>query len=147
MTTLARALDGYTYKVNDDLYVQRCCNCQILFAVPSAFDKTAREDPNIWFYCPLGHRQHYTDTELQKLRREKERLAASLTSTRDQLQAARKETNHQEARVRGYQGALAKTKKRQAKGVCPVPGCKRHFVDVQRHIASQHPDYAHGAEE
>lgn len=68
----------------------------------------------------------------------KEATAAYLRSQLDQAHAA---VNHERARTRGYQGALAKTKKRAAKGVCPVAGCKRHFADVERHIASKHPDY------
>lgn len=41
-----------------------------------------------------------------------------------------------------YTGVL-EIKNRIAKGVCPVPGCRRSgFTKVMAHIASKHPDWA-----
>lgn len=126
------------------LTIIECYKCHITFAMPKDLDQRALADDSISFYCPLGHPQGYVDTELKRLRREKERLQQSLTSKQAYLDQVQAERDHQERRVRGYQGALAKTKKRAARGVCPVPGCKRHFADVERHIASKHPEWQHG---
>lgn len=37
-------------------------------------------------------------------------------------------------------GVVTKTKNRIGKGVCPC--CNRTFVELARHIATKHPDYA-----
>lgn len=122
------------------LVVQTCCTCGMTFGVDRPFDKARRCD-HAWFYCPAGDPQRYphkSDIEevQEQLEREKRRTG-QLTSDRDQ---ARAEADHQAARANGYKGALVKTKKRIGKGVCP--NCNRHFADVERHMASKHPEHA-----
>lgn len=121
-----------------------CGNCGIPFGLPTNL-RDARYADGGGFYCPNGHRISWSETEADRLRKKLDE--AELTATRrlasiDRLKAER---DHEKARVNGYKGQLAKTKKRAAKGVCPVVGCKRHFVDVERHIAAKHPDYVGGA--
>lgn len=131
-----------TLTYTEKLYVQSCCTCSIKFAVPADFDEERRTDHKS-FWCPAGHSQSYTGkTEAQKLRdrlEAEERKAASLLAQRDQAIA---EADHQAAVARGYKGALAKTKKRIGRGVCPC--CNRHFADVERHMASKHPELVDG---
>lgn len=57
------------------------------------------------------------------------------TSTGDQLEAERRAHA-------ATKGQLTKTRKRVAGGVCPC--CNRSFVNLGRHMAGQHPDYAEG---
>lgn len=42
------------------------------------------------------------------------------------------------ARTNAYKGNVTKLKKRASAGLCPC--CNRHFTNLQRHIASKHPD-------
>lgn len=121
---------GYT-----TLYAQTCCSCGVLFAIPSEMD-AARQRDGKYFYCPNGHPQHYMgETHEQQVRRLKNALASE-RARHDQTQASLSATR----------GVVTKQRKRLEKvvaGVCPVDGCKRHFKDLRRHVATKHPDY-HG---
>lgn len=122
------------------LVQQTCCRCGVLFGMESGFDQQRRDDHKSW-YCPNGHSQFYNGkSEAQKLQ--------------EQLDAARslaeRETNRRrvaeyDALVGGrsaaaYKGHATRIRNRIANGVCPA-GCNRHFTNVQRHIATQHPDF------
>lgn len=112
-----------------------CCSCGIVFAVPARW-KAARRSDGEWFYCPNGHKQRYTETEADQLRRqlqrqqqENARLAEEAAAARAQAQAAlmregkaRKERDRIRQRVQG--------------GACP--DCNRTFTDLARHMATKH---------
>jgi hypothetical protein len=120
--------------------VTETCWCGIHFAIPASLQREIQAKRHDG-HCPLGHTYIYGGkTEAQKLKEQlelKERQLASERARRDQAEA---DAAHERNRVRGYQGALGKAKKRAAKGVCPAAGCKRSFVDVARHVATCHPD-------
>lgn len=92
--------------------------------------------PPMAIYCPLGH-QHIPigETELQReartIRWQRDRLQADL----DQKEAAIRETKNA---LNAVKSAKARLKNRIKNGVCPC--CKRHFVNVERHMKSQHPE-------
>lgn len=116
------------------------CWCGINFAVPGNLLRHAHNGDQT-IYCPLGHRVSWDKIDHEK------KLKAQLAEKERQLEAARAtqarlrdEVVHEQARVRGYQGALGKAKKRAARGVCPASGCKRSFVDVAAHVATCHPE-------
>lgn len=116
------------------------CWCGIHLAIPEdLYDFARRRGQGV--HCPLGHTFVYGDSENVRLKRELEEERTRLIRTRARLDQAQAETEHQRKRVQGYQGALVKTKKRAAAGVCPVSGCKRSFANVAAHVRSQHPDY------
>lgn len=108
------------------------CWCGIAYEIPKNLDDHAHEtadDPTkkaLGVYCPLGHVWVYnSSTEVKRLRDE-------LTRTRAQLDQAH-------ARANDTYGRLARTErklKRVAKGTCPE--CKRHFVNLARHMKSKH---------
>lgn len=133
-----------TMTYTGELTVVRCTtDCGITFAIPKDLYHEARyERPGARgrsIFCPLGHSWHYiakseTDELRERLAQEERRSTARLAA----IDRARAEAEHQRNVANGYKGALAKSKKRSAKGVCPVPGCKRHFANVERHVASKH---------
>ena len=45
-----------------------------------------------------------------------------------------------ERTLRTTKGHLTRSRKRACRGLCPF--CKRHFVNVQRHVETKHPDAA-----
>jgi len=117
------------------------CWCGIRLAIPSSLYREAHNN-GMAVYCPLGHTFVWKETEADRLKRELEstksvlRAArASTTAVRDQLQAERRSNA-------AYRGHLTRLRNRIANGVCPVKDCHRHFDNVQRHIASQHPEWA-----
>jgi len=50
------------------LETEVCCNCSVLFAVPDSLQRRRRADGD-WFYCPNGHKQHYSESELDRVRK------------------------------------------------------------------------------
>jgi hypothetical protein len=107
------------------------CWCGINYAVPANLLRHAHNDGQT-IYCPLGHSVHWTETEAMRLKKkldQAEALAASRLARIDQERASHAATK----------GQLTKVRKRAANGVCPC--CNRSFVNVARHVKTQHPDH------
>lgn len=111
------------------LETEECCSCGVLFAMPASLRQKLNREGGT-FYCPNGHGQHYTEPEVQVLKRE--------------LQKAQNRANTLEYQLNGTLGDLAEKKKelRRAKrranaGLCPY--CRRHFTNMERHIHTKHP--------
>jgi hypothetical protein len=136
---------GDVMTTETELHVTNCRPCGAIFAIPESLYRACQQDEGQHFYCvACGRSLIFSESEAQKLKRELRSEQARRVSAEDQAAAARAEAEHQAARARGYKGAMVHTKKRAAKGVCPVPGCRRHFVDVQRHVESKHPGWDGG---
>lgn len=122
---------GTTLTVQQEttFHIEECCSCGVLFAMTEEFYKKRRRDTGTDFYCPNGHRQWYTGkSDAQKARdAERERAAAEaqLQAEVDQRKAAERELKRMKQRAKG--------------GACPC--CNRTFVQLSRHIKSQHPDF------
>jgi hypothetical protein len=124
-----------------DLVTEECCNCGVLFAMPKGLRRRFLDDHNLWFYCPNGHRQHYTgQTDAEREKARADRLAVTLTHTRDQLNAERRELEYERRSKAAVKGHLTRLRNRIAAGVCPC--CRRNFANVRAHISTQHPDWA-----
>lgn len=122
-----------------------CCRsgCGLTFAVPERWSDDRRKD-HLTFYCPNGHQQgFYGKTSLEKnldiALAEKLRLESSLEFTRKQRDRAQKETIMQKGRATRFKNDRDRIKTRIANGVCPC--CNRHFVNVERHMSTQHPKF------
>lgn len=129
--------DTLTCKVT--LNIHECPVCAIHYAIPVDFDHRKQRDGGSW-YCPAGHSITYAKSEADKLteqlaaeRRRRQSAEAREVHAKDQAQAA-------EHRARAWKGQTTRLKNRAAAGVCPC--CSRHFENVQRHMASKHPDFA-----
>jgi rubredoxin len=82
-----------------------CCSCGFVFAIPKGVKKKW-EETNRTFHCPsCDQSQHYCqESDADKYKRlYKQKIACC-----DELQETVK---HQEKRIYGYMGALAKSKK------------------------------------
>lgn len=121
-----------------ELVTETCYSCGVLFAMAKDYVQKRRDD-HFSFYCPNGHSQAYTgetarqkaerlETELERQRRynaeDREWFGERLESTRRRLSATR--------------GVVTRLRKRAVAGACPF-GCRRHFANLQRHVARQHP--------
>lgn len=136
---------GYTYKTPCSLDVITCGVCGIPFALPTALNerghKHPADDPNtVYFWCPAGHQLRYDG------RSETVVLEERLEHSRDRAGRLAHRAEQAEASAKAHRGAATrarnerdKAKARIAKGVCPC--CNRHFKDVERHMATRHPDY------
>lgn len=115
------------------------CWCGMRHAVPEELDdvqqRQHRDGENQTdIYCPLGHCHIRAGKgEAARERQRREQAEARAKAIQDQLDA---ETRSHSA----TKGQLTKAKKRVGKGTCPC--CNRHFTNVERHMATKHPDYA-----
>lgn len=123
---------GMTYTTSVTMVTEECCSCGVIFGIPSDLHKVLQSDPEKWFYCPSGHKQHYSKSTEQKLR--------------EQLEAEKNKTARRETEIIQLQGQLTKTgrklrkiEKRVAHGVCPC--CNRTFQDLQNHMKTKHPEF------
>jgi hypothetical protein len=122
-----------------DLDVTDCANCAVQFAVPARLLAERRKDGQT-FYCPNGHKLHFAETELDRVKKENERLAAQRTAAYDQAAAARADRDRADRSNRALRGVVTRERNRVGRGVCPC--CNRTFPNLARHMAGQHPEHA-----
>lgn len=101
-----------------------CGTCGVIYGVPEWMDEVRRRDGGSWT-CPNGHSWSYTTPEVERLRKEKDRLARSLADAQNERDEAERRAQRAERKV-----------KRVERGVCPH--CNRTFANVARHMASKH---------
>lgn len=129
---------------------RHCCNCKTQFWLPDELNTAAsasRGPKGIQFYCPYGHGQHYLigESEEDKLRRERDRLAQRVAQRDDEIQRQREMREAAERRASAARGQVTKIKNRVGHGVCPC--CNRTFENLARHMAHQHPTFTAEAAE
>jgi DNA repair exonuclease SbcCD ATPase subunit len=112
------------------LETEECCACGVTFAMPAGLRQKLQREGGT-FYCPNGHGQHYTECEVQTLKKK--------------LKAAEDRTCNLEQQLNGTLDKLAESQKemhrarrRANAGLCPY--CRRHFTNVGRHIHSKHTE-------
>jgi uncharacterized Zn-finger protein len=126
-----------------------CNGCGVPYGLPRGFLKQRREDHQTWT-CPNGCERHYpvgssdVEKKAKALEEEKTRLQQQLTWAREDRDRQRAGRLTAERRRAAAKGQLTKTKNRIANGVCPC--CNRTFVNLGKHMAGKHPDYAPGVE-
>jgi len=122
--------------------VIECGECGVPFALSNAFIAERRADHKTWC-CPNGHPRWYPeDNEVERLKKEKDRLVRDRDWYAERQKEALKEADRERRRSAAARGQVTKIRNRIANGVCPAPGCKRSgFTDVAAHIASCHPDF------
>lgn len=129
----------YAQTIFMDLEKLTCCDCGIIFGVPSMWQKKRREDAK-FFYCPNGHSQHYPeDTEKKRLQRELEQEKKRRAWAESSRDMHRSNAERQSRRAASYKGIATKTKKRVGNGVCPC--CNRTFQNLMNHMKTKHPKY------
>ena len=112
-----------------DLKTTECCECGIIFGMPSdLYDYRVNDHGN--FYCPNGHGQSFVGKS------EAQRLKEMLAEEQRKLSQAQFELMATEKKVK-------RLEKRAKNGVCPC--CHRQFVSVARHMKTKHPDFANEA--
>jgi hypothetical protein len=111
-----------------------CCHddCGIAFAVPQWWYK-GKQDTHAWFYCPNGHRQHFSqESEKEKMRRERDIARQQLARVEQEVAKAQRETLQAQKETK-------RLKKRAAMGICPC--CHRTVSQMERHMKTKHPEF------
>lgn len=125
------------------LWIETCCKCGCRFGMADSIHAAALQRREQYtFFCPNGHGQHYTssETEADKLRRERDMLKQQQARLVDELRQIGAERDHEKRRAAAWKGQTTKIKRRVQHGVCPC--CNRTFADLAAHMANKHPDFA-----
>jgi len=111
-----------------------CPSCWIEYAIPEGLERKAREvKDRKSIYCPNGHSWHYTgEREVDIERRKRQQLEQANARLHEEAQKAIRDRN-------AAQRDLKRHRTRTKAGLCPC--CNRSFVNMQRHMATKHPDY------
>ncbi len=114
-----------------------CGKCGAVYALEENYIQRKRDYGGFWRcpYCATSWGYNQDGTELARIKRKLEYEEAA--SAR-----ARSRGDRYERKLRATKGVVTKMKKRAANGVCPC--CNRHFVNLQRHMDGQHPDFVKG---
>lgn len=115
-----------------------CASCGIRFGVPEGWGEQRRKDKGD-IYCPNGHVMNYRESEADKLRSERDRLAQQIAQRDDEIRAQREMREAAERSAAALKGQITKLNKRTAAGVCPC--CNRTFTALHRHMKTKHPDF------
>lgn len=147
MTTRTRTKN--VIEVAESFVIEHCCNCGMAFAMTHDFYNRRQED-GATFYCPNGHGQIYT--RRKKLEEQLEKLKSELHEAKVDVAYWNREAEEQalaaidaKRKAAAAKGQLTKVKKRIGNGVCPC--CNRQFMNLTRHMATQHPGYKDEAPE
>jgi hypothetical protein len=124
-----------------NLVLHVCPSCFISYAIPERMETEKMRDGTS-FFCPNGHSLSYRDSEVEKLRKEVESKKKIIGQWANDYNQLYKEKESVTRSLSATKGVLTRTKKRISKGVCPC--CNRHFVNLQRHMDGQHPEFAEG---
>ena len=112
----------------------QCGTCGVWHAFPETIYDHCRREGGFW-HCPNGHSRGWKDgadnTELQQLRRERDRLKQDAARLNDDLA-------EQARRAAAAEKKVIQIRKRAAAGLCPC--CNRTFSNVQRHMQTKHPN-------
>lgn len=120
------------------LVVMDCGKCGITFGMAEDKYNRCKEKGEEW-YCPNGHCRVFTESDVAKARKERDRARKDAAYWRDRTLDEQRAAQDARNRERAQKAAKTRLKNRIANGVCPC--CKRHFANVQRHIEGQHPDF------
>jgi hypothetical protein len=134
---MQKAFDGQAIAIDAQLTLTSCW-CGINVGVPSNLYRQAHEK-GAELHCPLGHVFVFKETENDRLKQQLEEEERRRRMAQERADRERARADHEEQRRIAQKAATTRAKKRHASGVCPA--CKRTFQNVQRHMASQHPDY------
>ena len=107
------------------LTITTCVSCGVRYALPRELDDR-RQLTKDWTYCPNGHQQQYIGRTMEEQRDEARAALLRSEGAVDRL------SNDILNKVKH----IKRLKTRAARGVCLF--CKRHFVNVERHVQSKH---------
>lgn len=128
-------------EVTVELTTINCGECGGTYAINERYREQKATAGGSWNcpYCRVGW-GYSNNNENARLKKELTNTQKRLEWQSEAARKARDEAEHQRRVGLGYKGALVKTKKRIGKGTCPC--CKRHFSNVEKHMATKHPEYA-----
>jgi hypothetical protein len=122
------------YSENVTLVILTCYSCGTPFPIEPNRNR-ALLDTGDEFYCPNGHGQVYRNSAKKRM----ELLLQQVKDLEVDKKFYKEEAEYKARQLSATKGVLTRTKNRIAKGICPC--CKRSFVQLQKHMEGQHPEY------
>jgi hypothetical protein len=120
------------------LSTEECCECGVIFAMPDSLQRKLKANGE-WFYCPNGHRQHYTETEAQRLQKQLDRERRTREAYQSQARSYERQRDEAQRSAAAHKGQATKLRKRAAAGTCPC--CKRTVSQLSEHMKTKHPEF------
>ena len=124
-------------KVDVELHVWTCPTCGVLHGIPEAYADRLREKGG-GYHCPNGHFLSWRESEADKLRKKLKEAERDAQWFKDAERREREQRQAAERSAAAYKGQTTRLRKHAIAGVCAF--CHRHFANVERHVASKHPD-------
>jgi len=119
-----------------------CPTCKTVHGISEEIHQTAKARPDeMNVYCPNGHPWVYRkgETELDKMRRERDRLKQDIAYKDDRIASLFNTVTDTKRSLVATKGHLTRTRKRISHGVCPC--CNRSFENLKQHMGTKHPDF------
>lgn len=126
----------------DGVFTSPCYHCKCEMWLPRALYEAAQHGKGvISFYCAYGHGQVFAkgETDLDKMRRERDRLYQEMAYKDDLLKEVGHKLEASQDMLRREKLASIKAKKRSAAGTCPC--CRRTFRQMALHMRNKHPNF------
>lgn len=129
-----------------EMTVYQCGSCDMVFGLTDAFVERRRNDKASFFcpWCKVGF-SFTGESETERLRRELEQVKESRARETQRANANRDLLRQEERSHAATKGVATKRKKEIERmhvyvgaGTCPVPGCRRHFQDLDKHMKTKH---------
>lgn len=117
---------------------KHCPVCGVHYGLPKALNEERLTNGGSWF-CPNGHTLICTETKVDKLTRERDRLKQERARLEDETGQAWAVADTERRRAAAARGQVTKLKKRAAGGACPC--CNRTFIDLRRHMETKHAGF------
>ena len=108
-----------------------CAECGIVFGAPERYFGARREDKKS-FFCPNGHSLSYRQSDLDKVRGERDRALQQVARAEEEAATARRLLEQEKL-------SMKRLKKRTAAGTCPC--CQRTFSNMSNHMRNKHPGF------
>ena len=129
----------FTEAVSITFEVFTCASCGCSTGVPKGLIGGRIEGlTTSSLHCYNGHENVWQASKLEAAQKAQQAAEAS----RDFW---RREADAEKLRTAAARGQVTKMRNRVGNGVCPC--CNRTFVNLQRHMASKHPEMAHPKQE
>ena len=128
-----KAVVAVTIKVN----AHECGKCGVVYGLSEEFERWRRQD-GATFYCPNGHGRAFVESEVERLNAELKRSRERAESYRSWSERVEQDLATARKQHAVTKGQLTKVRKRIQAGVCPQ--CRRHFMNVERHMETQHSE-------
>lgn len=123
----------------NNLIRHTCGQCGVEFGLTEETLRALRQS-SATFYCPYGHARHFPQGPSREdvLRQERDSLRQQASRYLDQITEERNAREKEQRRAAAARGQVTRLKNRAKAGLCPC--CNRHFTNLERHMASRHPE-------